>query len=287
MIIQPDLLKIDAQNVNSRVFVCGPGYSSNGIAVREQARETLQSVPKVKAIYGEEIESQFSYRNKALDLQTLEVQFALDVDFTLLILESPGSIAELGTFTQIPAIRERLIVLLSSRFYRAESYIARGPLSLLSKINPNSVIYFDAENKSEMLSKVRYPLTFYKYAQYKHKADYLKKTRLSEIKRDGKTNLPEIIVGQYPAYIRSIREDYHEAASLIAILAADRPRYAELLLLSGLHPDQLSKALHRLLDKRKIEKVNSGRYRAIEGFRDEILSPFSTTALSKLRSRLC
>ena len=84
--------------------------------------------------------------------------------------------AELGTFTQLPGIRERLIILLSGRFYRAESYISRGPLSLLTRLNPNSVIYFDKEKESELLDRVRYPLTFFKYAQYLKRFDYLRNT---------------------------------------------------------------------------------------------------------------
>ena len=198
LIIQPTLLKTAAQNVSSRVFVCGPGYSSEGIAIRDMARDALQEIPSVKALYGEEIESQSRYKKQLTDLQTLEVRFAHNVDFTLLILESPGSIAELGTFTQITGIRERLIVLLSGKFYRAESYISRGPLSLLTRLNPNSVIYFDAENKNEMLDRVRYPLTFFKYAQYLNRFEYLKNTMLRYQRKP--TN--------YSSYIKPIRDQY-------------------------------------------------------------------------------
>ncbi|MEJ5087417.1 retron St85 family effector protein [Brucella pseudogrignonensis] len=275
MIVQPTLLKKAAQNVASRVFVCGPGYSSVGIAVRDMARDALQKIPNVKAHYGEEIESQSSYRKQSTDLQTLEVRFAHDVDFTLLILESPGSIAELGTFTQFSGIRERLIVLLSGKFYRAESYISRGPLSLLSRRNPNSVIYFDVENESEMLDRVRYPLTFFKYAQYLKRFDYLKNTMLRY----------QQIPVDYSSYIKPIREQYQMAVTLIAILAEDRPSYADLLLSSGLHPDQLNSALHGLYNAGKIEKIGSGRYHSVNGFADDLLEPFSTTAISKTRSK--
>lgn len=275
LIIQPSLLKTAAQNVSSRVFVCGPGYSSDGIAVRDMARDALQEIPNVKALYGEEIESQSSYKKQSTDLQTLEVRFAHDVDFTLLILESPGSIAELGTFTQLPGIRERLIVLLSGRFYRAESYISRGPLSLLTRLNPNSVIYFDAENENEMLDRVRYPLTFFKYAQYLQRFDYLKNTMLRYQRK----------LTSYSGYIKPIRDQYQMATTLIAVLAGDRPSYAELLLSSGLHPDQLNAALHGLYKSGKIEKVGSGRYRSVNGFADDLLGPFSSTAISKTRSK--
>lgn len=239
------------------------------------ARDALQAIPSVKALYGEEIESQNSYKKQSTDLQTLEVRFAQDVDFTLLILESPGSIAELGTFTQIPGIRERLIVLLPVRFYRAESYISRGPLSLLTRLNPNSVIYFDAEEKNEMLDRVRYPLTFFKYAQYLHKLNYLKNTML----RYQKTTT------NYSSYIKPIRDQYQMATTLIAVLTGDRPSYAELLLSSGLHPDQLNSALHGLYNAGKIEKVGSGRYHSVNGFADSLLEPFSSTAISKNRSK--
>ncbi len=277
MIIQPTLLKTAAQNVSSRVFVCGPGYSSDGIAIRDMARDALQEIPSVEALYGEEIESQSSYKKQSTDLQTLEVRFAHDVDFTLLILESPGSIAELGTFTQLPGIRERLIVLLSGRFYRAESYISRGPLSLLSRLNPNSVIYFDAENESEMKDRVRYPLTFFKYAQYLKKFDYLRNTMLRYQRYQKK-------IMDYSSYIKPIRDQYQMAITLISVLAGDRPSYAELLIFSGLHPDQVSAALQGLYKAGKIEKVGSGRYRSVNGFADDLLEPFSSTEISKTRS---
>ncbi len=275
MIIQPTLLKTAAQKMRSRVFVCGPGYSSDGIAIRDKARDALLKIPNVNALYGEQIEGQGSYRKQSTDLQTLEARFACDVDFTLLILESPGSIAELGAFTQLPGIRERLIVLLSGRFYRAESYISRGPLSLLTRLNPNSVIYFDKEKESEMLDRVRYPLTFFKYAQYLNGFGYLSNTMLSY----------QAKLTEYSSYVKPIRDRYQMAITLIAILAGDRPSYAELLLSSGLHPNQLNAALHGLYKAGKIEKVGSGRYRAVNGFVDELLEPFSSTEISKTRSK--
>ena len=274
MIIQPNLLKAPALAVSSRVFVCGAGYASGNIIIRDTAREALQCVPSVKAIYGEEIEAQHSYRNIGTDLQTLEARFAHDVDFTLLILESPGSIAELGAFTLLPAIRDRLVVLLSDRFYRAESYIARGPLSFLTQNNPNSVIYFNTDNLNDMIDRVRYPLTFYKYAHHLRGYEYLKNTR-RPFQREA---------GDYADYIKPIRERYEMAITLIAILVGDRVRYADLLLLSGLAPKQLTRSLSKLFTEKKIEKVGSGRYRTTEGYGDELLSPFSSTAISKLRA---
>lgn len=275
MIIQPNLLKASAISVHSRVFVCGPGFTSGKIAMRKLAKEALMSVSNVKAIYGEEIEAEWSYRKIGTDLQTLEAQYAHDVDFTLLILDSPGSIAELGTFTQMPALRDRLVVLLSNQHYRAESYISRGPLSLLSSVNPNSVIYFDQNNSEETISRVLYPLTFYKYAHFTNRPDYVSNTRISVSRK----------ITDYAGYIMPIRAKYDECIALISIIIAGNGGYADILYLSGLAPRQLNSALHKLYVDKRISKFGSGRYQALNGYQDELLSPFSSTELSKVRAK--
>lgn len=276
MLIQPSLLKTAAQYVGSKVFVCGPGYASGDIVVRNFARDELQKVPNVQAVYGEEIEYQSNFKSQKTDLQTLEVKFAHEVDFTLLILESPGSIAELGTFTQLPGVRGRLIVLVSSRFFRATSYIARGPLSLLANQNQNSVIYYDPDDLDDMQTRVRYPLTFFKYARYLHRFDYLRNTMV----RYGRPKLP------YEEYMAPIRKQYNLAITLISVIVGDRASYTELLLLSGLAPKQLNESLHALYEATKVSKVGSGTYRATNGYSDDLLKPFSSTAISKSRARV-
>lgn len=277
MLIQPNLLNYKAQNVASRVFVCGPGLSSGRIDIRNMAREHLESLPNVEAIYGEEIESKYSYKNRNTDLQTLEASFAHDVDFTLLILESPGSIAELGTFTQLRDIRDRLVVLVPNSFFRAESYIARGPLSLLAKRNPQNVIYFDSSRKEEMLDHVSYPVAFYKYAHFVLGTDYIAKTRISRKKPS--------INSSYSKYMDGVRQSYQKAITLIGVLVGERPTYSELLLLTGLGSTALNESLHQLFLEKKIHKESAATYRTVNGFDDEILKPFSTTAISKARSR--
>ncbi|WP_346899645.1 retron St85 family effector protein [uncultured Roseibium sp.] len=278
MLIQPTLLNDKAQKVHSRVFVCGPGLTSGRVDIRHLARQKLEQMQNVTVVYGEEIEKQYSYSKKGMDLQTLEARFAHDVDFTLLILESAGSIAELGTFTQLPHLQDRLVVLVPSNFFRAESYIARGPLSLLSKRNPHNVIYFDSSREAEMLARVLYPLTFYKYAHYVLGADYAAKTRITRMKGN--------VIVPYNAYIKDTRASFHKAISLIGILVGDRPSYSELLVLTGLGPTQLNASLHALFLEKKIEKVSAARYSAIEGYEDSSLKPFSTTAISLARAKL-
>lgn len=278
MLIQPTLLNDKAQKMHSDVFVCGPGLSSGRVDIRHLSRQALERIQNVRVVYGEEIESQYSYSKKGMDLQTLEARFAHDVDFTLLLLESPGSIAELGTFTQLPHLQDRLVVLVPHTFFRAESYIARGPLSLLSKRNPQNVIYFDSTRQSEMLGRVLYPLTFYKYAHYVLGAEYLAKTRISRVKRRFEVS--------YSEYIKEVRNSFHKAITLIGILVGEHPSYPELLVLTGLGPAQLNTSLRALFLENKITKVSAAKYHSIEGFSDAVLEPFSTTAISRARAKL-
>ncbi len=278
MLIQPNLLNDKAQKVQSTIFVCGPGLTSGRVDIRNLARQELEKMQNVKVVYGEEIEKQYLYSKRGMDLQTLEARFAHDVDFTLLILESPGSIAELGTFTQLPHLRDRLVVLVPNNFFRAESYIARGPLSLLSQRNPQNVIYFDSSRQSEMIGRVLYPLTFYKYAHYVMGGEYIAKTRISRMK--GKNVVP------YSEYTKDVRNLFHKAITLIGVLVGDHPSYSELLVLTGLGPTQLNASLRALYLEKKITKISAARYHSIEGFDDAMLKPFSTTAISIARAKL-
>ncbi len=278
MLIQPTLLNDKAQKMQSKVFVCGPGLTSGRVDIRNLARKELEKMQKVSVIYGEEIENQYSYSRKGMDLQTLEARFAHDVDFTLLILESPGSIAELGTFTQLQHIRDRLVVLVPNNFFRAESYIARGPLSLISKRNPQNVIYYDSSRQSEMLARVLYPLTFYKYAHYILGSEYLSKTRISQMKREDFV--------PYNEYIKDTRNSFNKAITLIGILVGDHPSYSELLVLTELGPTQLNASLRELFLEKKVAKVSASKYHSVDGFNDAILKPFSTTSISLTRAKL-
>ncbi|WP_260085054.1 retron St85 family effector protein [Phaeobacter inhibens] len=278
MLIQPTLLNDKAQKVQSKVFVCGPGLTSGRVDIRHLARKELEKMQNVTVVYGEEIENEYSYSRKGMDLQTLEARFAHDVDFTLLILESPGSIAELGTFTQLPDLQDRLVVLVPNNFFRAESYIARGPLSLLSKRNPQNVIYFDSSRQTEMLVRVLYPLTFFKYAHHILGQEYLTKTRASRMRRKD--------IVDYREYISDVRNSFHMAITLIGILVGDHPSYSQLLVLTGLGPAQLNASLNKLFIENKVVKVSAAKYHSVEGFKDALLKPFSTTAISLARAKM-
>lgn len=278
MIIGPHLLSGQASKKLTKVFLCGPGIGGANYRIREFARETLLRLPNVEVHYGENIEEHAKFKKKRRDLQTLELEFAHAVDFTLLLLESPGSIAELGTFSMVDNIRGRLIVLVPSQFYRDSSYIARGPLSLISRNFQSNVIYFDRDIGIELSKRISYPLTFYKYAHYKLGSQYQQHIDNAFRQRDYGPQ-------DYENFVANVRLEYAKAATFIGISILGSPTFPELISSTSLSPTQTSDALHRLYQSAKIMKESNGRYRPLAGFEDPIFDGFSTTAISQARAK--
>jgi hypothetical protein len=57
----------------------------------------------------------------------------------LIFLEAPGAIAELGAFSQIPSLRDRLAVVVTTDRHPAKSFISLGPLKYLEGVDEASV----------------------------------------------------------------------------------------------------------------------------------------------------
>ncbi|MEW6406238.1 MAG: retron St85 family effector protein [Chloroflexota bacterium] len=77
------------------------------------------------------------------DLMEFEKFIASIARIVLLISESPGSIAELGAFSQIGEISPKLLVFIHSQFYGQNSFIKDGPVRYLENRNEQSVFEFD------------------------------------------------------------------------------------------------------------------------------------------------
>jgi len=278
MIIGPNLLKVSALKRPTRIFLCGPGIGAVNFQIREFAKTSLTNVGAIEVVYGEDIEKISSFKRKKKDLQTLELDFAHSVDYTFLILESPGSIAELGTFSMVENIRGRLVVLVPSQFYRDQSYIARGPLSLISGQFQSNIIYFDRKLDKNLRDRILFPLTFYKYANYRMGWKYVHHINSAYRDRGYKRN-------SYEDFISPVRDEFADAATYAGILILGNPTFPELVSSTSMSPGQTSEALRRLFQAGKIMKGGGGRYDTLMGFADSILEPFSTTRLSEARAK--
>jgi len=84
------------------------------------------------------------------NLVDFETELAAICSLVVIILESPGAIAELGAFSQLNELRDKLVVIKSSSFTKADSFINLGILSYLKETNVESVKTFPWDvNKPE------------------------------------------------------------------------------------------------------------------------------------------
>lgn len=80
------------------------------------------------------------------NLIELEVELAAISSLVVIILESPGAIAELGAFSQLSQFNEKLMVFLSREF-QADSFINLGILRHIKKYNPDAVRVYPWETR--------------------------------------------------------------------------------------------------------------------------------------------
>jgi hypothetical protein len=276
--IRPSIFKREVQRQPLKVFICGPGLDTHEFRLRKRVQSYLSSFENCTTTFGEDITSR-SIAVRRADLQTLESQLAQSVDFTVLLLQSPGAIAELGTFSMIPSIRSRLYVLLPSSHFGSKSYISRGPLSLIAKDFKRHVIYFDHEDDHGIPGTLNFVVAMYKYARSVGGHKYAK-AALNDW-RD-----PSYKSEAYEKYFKSIRSEFFQVVVLAGIILLDTPTFAEIVDETQMHPDEVGAALNELHSENRIFKTGKGkaRYSAANGFRDDLLLVVDAIQLSRAKA---
>ena len=134
------MLQIDAL----LVFVCGAD-SGGG---KTSARDTFMKyasvwLPQYRFFKAEEVFAGLKATFKG-DLLSLEGQLAEFADCILMLLESPGTVAELGAFTYNDDLA-RIVLAVNDKAYRStSSFITDGPIAKLNEISMfKPVVYCD------------------------------------------------------------------------------------------------------------------------------------------------
>lgn len=83
------------------------------------------------------------------DLLSFERHLAELSSVIVLVLESAGSIAELGLFSIIDAFKDKLLVFVETAYYRSTSFIRLGPIDHLEKVHNNTAQYYRWTNPDE------------------------------------------------------------------------------------------------------------------------------------------
>lgn len=130
------------------VFLAG-GNVVSGKSIRSSVCEELKGRPYVRGydvIYPEELFAELLSKKPGRDLLTLEGILANSAHATIIIVESFGSIAELGAFVNSKDLPSKLVVVVDKRHRNDKSFIMLGPVAQLRNIRREAVITHDFKN---------------------------------------------------------------------------------------------------------------------------------------------
>lgn len=138
--------KLRTRNLNVFLVGAGPG---NPKSIRDSIRKELitwRYYNWLDVYYPEELFEELLGRGKHFDLLSLENLLAESVHTVVIILESPGAIAELGAFANHKELCNRLVVIVDSKYLKAKSFIVLGPIRYLKKKTKSIVIDHNLRN---------------------------------------------------------------------------------------------------------------------------------------------
>ncbi len=106
------------------LFLCGAAGSAPRDALQSYLRK---HVPALSMFYAERVWEHIASRVERGALK-MESDLAALADLVLVIVESPGTFAELGAFSLSAPLRKKLLPILDRRFLHQQSFISTGPL---------------------------------------------------------------------------------------------------------------------------------------------------------------
>ncbi len=134
-----DLVKTRVTRFPSYILLCGGPVSGNGKKVGSCRDTFFRYIRRSKRIFRDKVvlaEQIFRYfeHSAYTDLLIFERDLAELSALTVIFSESPGSIAELGSFAVLKPVQERLLVVVHEEDAYKESFIWRGPMLYLKEL---------------------------------------------------------------------------------------------------------------------------------------------------------
>jgi len=146
--ISEDLRKQVFEKIELRgiaVFLVGASRAAP-YSLRDALRRELSGrryILGFDVYYPEELFEELLTGSQKGDLLELENMLARSVHAVVILLESPGAIAELGAFANHAELQDKLVVVVDKKYLRKKSFIMLGPVAHLRKRTKSQVIYFD------------------------------------------------------------------------------------------------------------------------------------------------
>jgi len=157
--IKEDIYK-PAYSFKTTIFLCGASIDDKN-KLRYKIAERFNNFLYLfwyDIIYPEEIFDELLYSVKTKDLLSLENLLADSVDSIVLIPESPGSFAELGSFANDSTLRKKTICIIDKKYKKDKSFINKGPLKLIKNANKFAIIFIDPNNIDKAMGELQFAL---------------------------------------------------------------------------------------------------------------------------------
>ena len=130
------------------VFLAG-GSTERGSSIRPQLRQELRGRRYVRGydvLYPEGLFDELMGSEPNRDLLSLENMLADSAHAIIIIVESPGAIAELGAFANSEKLRPKLVAVVDKKYRGHKSFIMLGPVAQLRNVRRGAVIMHDFRN---------------------------------------------------------------------------------------------------------------------------------------------
>ncbi|MFL9592035.1 retron St85 family effector protein [Aeromonas schubertii] len=137
------------------IFLCGADINDSS-KFRAKLAASLTKKTKYELLFPEDIFDDLLAENGKYSLLELENILAKNVDAIIIIPESPGSLAELGAFSNNKELAKKTIVISNKKYEKKKSFINYGPYRLIRKSGSGKVIHvnyddFHDVNESEKI----------------------------------------------------------------------------------------------------------------------------------------
>lgn len=157
------------------VFLCGAASNSKQISVRDKVRNGLKANQYLRVLYPEDLFIEMLNKDKASNLLSLEEFLAQNCDIICIICESPGSLVELGAFTNNDKTFSKVVAVINKKYEKQKSFIMLGPIKLIRANSRENVLFYSDDNVSELVSELNKYFNnkrTKKISKYRNKASY-------------------------------------------------------------------------------------------------------------------
>lgn len=144
------------------VFLCGGADRSRREELAAYLREHHGT--RLGVFFAEDVWSRVSSLDEGANALEVEERLADAADLIIIVLESPGAIAELGAFSSHDRLRKKILPIIETKHARSNSFINTGPIhwvnqesrygpALESHFSPISVCFANLEDRLERLPR--------------------------------------------------------------------------------------------------------------------------------------